>query len=174
MKGVILKALKEAVIKNAGEEVWEKAIKGTSLEKTRLILDPSDYPDNDVYTIVGNLKKILNTDDRTIFRIFAEYWVLEFAPKVYKVFYQNFKSPIGYLEMMDEVHTMVTQMLENAHPPRFFTQKISEKEIIMEYKSQRPLFDLFIELVRAVGKYFGKQLEIKVIGENKVHIKQID
>ena len=52
---------------------------------------------------------------------------------------------------LDKVHLSLTKSLENARPPRFDYEEVGEQKIIVTYRSQRNLIDIYIGLARVAS-----------------------
>jgi hypothetical protein len=72
---------------------------------------------------------------------------------------------------LDEVHVMMTATIPNAHPPRFEYQWEGESTLNVTYHSQRNLIDIYIGLVKGVGKFFKEQLIVTKLSQHHVRIK---
>lgn len=165
MKGVINSAIAEMVKKKFGPEAWAKITQEAGVPE--VFLATSSYPDEYTLRIVEAACKVLNLTPRDVFRAFAEHWMLEFAPRVYTAFFKTPKNAKEFLKEMDRIHSTMTRTLTEANPPRFKYEEPDEKTLIIHYFSQRKLPDLVEELIRAVGKYYGEELQIQKITSDK-------
>jgi hypothetical protein len=75
------------------------------------------------------------------------------------------------VSVLDNVHVGVTQNIKNSHPPRFEYEWKNEKTLIMTYKSERGLLDIFIGLIKGVGKLYKEKLIVSKIGTDKVQVQ---
>ena len=72
---------------------------------------------------------------------------------------------------MDNIHADVTKMIENAHPPRFETEIISENKIKVKYISKRKMIVFYVGLVKGIGKYFKEEINIQQLSDEDVIIE---
>ena len=92
-------------------------------------------------------------------------------PKVYFGYIENYKTAKEFLLGMDAIHVTVTKEVPNAHPPRFDYEQKGENTLLMTYKSDRGLVDLFISLVKGVGIYYKQELKVTKHSEKLVEIQ---
>jgi hypothetical protein len=101
---------------------------------------------------------------------FGDYWSTVYAPKIYGAFYDTAKSAREFLLKMDDVHTIMTSTVSDAHPPRFEYEWKDDKTLIMKYKSRRGLIDFVVGLAKGVGKYYKEDLNATKLGDDRVKI----
>jgi len=102
---------------------------------------------------------------------FGEYWVCNFAPKIYGIYYKEAKNGKDFLLKMDSVHERTAKSVPGAQPPRFEYQQKDDKTLVMIYKSKRGLIDILIGLIKGVGKYYKENLTVTKLGPDRVEIK---
>jgi hypothetical protein len=170
MKGVIVMCLGELVRNNFGQDKWETALEKAGVNKDTIFLSTSDVDDGTVLKVIGSLCDILNISLVQAADAFGDYWVNNFAPKIYGAYYQGVKSAKEFLLNMDKVHVHSTQTLQDSNPPRFNYEWKDDKTLIMGYKSHRGLIDIMVGLVKGVGKYYNEDLTVTKLGDDKVEI----
>jgi hypothetical protein len=171
MKGVIVNCLAEMVTQRFGKEKWEAALEKAGLNRTTAFLGTKDYDDALVLKLVNSVCNVLGISLQQAADAFGEYWVCNFAPKVYPIYYKGVNSAKEFLLKMDHVHEMATKSLPGASPPRFGYQWKDDKTLIMTYNSKRGLIDIMIGLIKGVGKYYKENLKVTKLGPDKVEIK---
>lgn len=170
MKGVIPDCLKKLVISKFGLDKWEESLDIAGFPRTTLFLMTQDTPDEDVLKVVGAVCQVLNITLEQAADAFGDYWVNEYAVKIYKPYYWQIKSAKEFLLNMDNVHKTVTKNIPNAHPPRFTYKWKDDKTLIMTYESPRNLIVFLIGLIKGVGSHFNEALGISKLGEDSVQI----
>ncbi len=171
MKGVIFKALEELVIKKLGEDAWKQILEKIGYKNAPFYTLVSDVPDDKVLAAVKVACDVSNLSLQEVADLFGEYWMMEFAPRIYKGYFILSDSARDFLLKMDWVHSEAVRRMKNAKPPRFTYEWENENTLIMGYNSERNLMDIFIGLVRGVGKKFGEEMEVERIdGTNRVRI----
>ncbi|MCK4545540.1 heme NO-binding domain-containing protein [candidate division WOR-3 bacterium] len=170
MKGVITIALREMIMEKYGKEKWEAILKKADLDTSFIMLPISNIDDEIVLKIVNSVCEILNISLVQAADAFGEYWVAVYAQKLYHSFFINVKTAKEFLLKMDSVHVTTTKNMPDAHPPRFEYEWKDDKTLIMKYKSERNLIDIFVGLIKGVGKYYKEDLKVTKLEDNKVEI----
>ncbi len=170
MKGAIVDAIKDLVVENFGLEKWMDVLENAGLARTTTFSVREDVPDETVLKLVESISQTLNLSLQEVADAFGEYWVSVYMPKVYKPYYRGVSSAKELLLKMDEVHRKATQNIPNAHPPRFEYRWEKPNVLIMKYKSPRGLMDIFIGLIKGVGKFYKTPLEVEQISQDEVRI----
>jgi hypothetical protein len=170
MKGVIVDCLRGLVENKFGKEKWKEALELAGFPPKFIPLSNQDIPDEDVLKLVNAVCKVLNITLTQAADAFGDYWVNEYAVRIYRIYYKP-KTAKEFLLNMDKVHQQVTKTMKNASPPRFDYEWKDDKTLIMTYKSKRGLIDFLVGLIKGVGKYYKENLRVMKLGSNKVQIK---
>ncbi len=93
-----------------------------------------------------------------------------YASTIYSGYLHNIKSSKELLLELGNIHASVTSNMPNAHPPKFDYEWKDNHTLIMTYKSQRSLIDLFVGIARAVGKYYKDNPKITKLSNFQVQI----
>lgn len=176
MKGELVDALMELIEKKAGREKSLIILEKSNLEDSYFTtLDNKtifeDISDDKFYKLIKICCEELFWTKSRFFDEFAFYWTNEYAPQHYRELYSNIDSAKEFLLNMNNLHLQLTREMDNANPPQFDIKKGEADSIIMTYKSDRSLFELFKSLIKGVGEYFDEKLEIKATADNKVEVK---
>jgi hypothetical protein len=170
MKGTIVKCLQELVVNRFGKENWHEICELSGFDKRTeipIILNVSDAVASE---LLANTCSVLNLSFEAAADAFGDYWCNEYAPKIYASIYRNFKNAREFILGMDRVHLFLTQTLDNANPPRFDYEAVGDDKLLVTYKSQRNLVDVFVGLARGLGRYFDEDLRVTKLGQDKVEI----
>ncbi len=170
MKGTILKCLQEMVESRFGKEEWQSILGGAGFKSAQLFSLSADIDEGKALALFASTAKVLEISAEKAADAFGDYWVNEYASRVYQTIYARHKSAREFLLAMDGVHVMVTESVANARPPRFDFEWQGEKTLLVTYKSKRGLIDLYIGLARGVGKRFDTPLEIQKLNARQVTI----
>lgn len=170
MKGVIVRCLQELVSNKFGKDKWTKALETGGQDPKKVFLVTEDIEDAKVLGLVDSVCKVLNISLPQAADAFGEYWVCEYAPKLYNAYYQGAKSAKDFLLKMDEVHRLTTVSIPNAQPPRFKYEWLDDKTMVMKYDSKRGLIDFLVGLVKGVGKYYKENLQVSKVGNAGVKV----
>lgn len=173
MKGVIACCLADLVQSKFGKDKWEKILEKSGIPAGTKFLCTEDIPDEAVLNVVKNTCDVLNVTLIQAADAFGDYWVNDFAVKMYKAYYPFYpadKNAKGLLTNMDSVHKMVTRHVPNAHPPRFDYEWKNDRTLIMHYKSNRGLIDFLVGLIKGVGRYYQEDLKVTKLGPDSVQV----
>lgn len=170
MKGTIIKCLQELVVSRFGKESWHEICSLSGFDQREEIPIILDIDDGVALELFTNTCSVLNLSLEEAADAFGDYWSNEYAPKTYASVYRNFKNARQFILGMDRVHLALTQTLENARPPRFDYEAVGGDTLLVTYKSQRNLVDVFVGLARGMGRYFGEDLRVTKLGQDKVRI----
>ena len=144
--------------------------KNAGFSETTTFLATKEIPDEDILKIVNACCKLLNVSLQQFADMLGDYWVNEYAFKMFKFYYSKPKSAKEFILNMDTVHQNVTKTFPESNPPRFDYEWKDDKTLLMAYKSKRGLMDFLVGLIKGVGKHFNENLRVTKIGSNKVQI----
>ncbi|MBU4304951.1 MAG: heme NO-binding domain-containing protein [Candidatus Omnitrophica bacterium] len=170
MKGVIAKCLGELVENKFGKDKWEASLKEAGLPSETTFLSTQNLDDQAVIKVVQAVCNQLNITLPQAADAFGEYFVCEFAPKIYAAYYRGKNNARELIMAMDDIHEKATMTIPDAHPPRFTYEWKDNKTLIMHYKSHRGLIDFMVGLIKGVGKYYKENLQVKKLGDDKAEI----
>lgn len=170
MKGVIADCLRKLVINKFGKDKWEESLGAVGFPGHKAFLATDDVPDADVLKLVDSVCNVLNITMQQAADAFGDYWVNDYAPKIYKMFYRDITCAKDFILNMDNVHEMVTQSMPNAHPPRFLYDWDNDTDLIITYQSKRGLIDFLIGLIKGVGSYYKETLQVTKLSGEKVKV----
>ncbi len=171
MKGTIIKCLQEMVEKRHSKESWQQILNEAGLEGPQFFSLSSDVPDTDAIGLFEATASVLGLSPEATSDAFGDHWVNDYAARVYQTLYARLRSAREFILALDGVHMMVTNTIENAHPPRFDYQEEGDDTLIVTYKSQRGLIDLYVGLARGVGRYFSTPMQVTKLGASQVRIR---
>jgi len=171
MKGTIVNCLERLVADRFGKEVWLKVLDNAGVSRQAIFLALADVPDEIVLNLVNGVCKELNIGMKEAADAFGDYWVNEYASKMYANFFRGVSNAKEFLLKMDKIHTTVTKTLSNASPPKFSYRWADEKTLLMRYDSERNLIHFFQGLVKGVGKYYGEDLVMTMRTPNEMEIQ---
>lgn len=170
MKGVIAHCLGKLVKSKFGVDKWETILEDAGLPRHSSFMATQDIPDEDILNVVASVCKVLNINIQQAADAFGEFWVNDYAPQIYSLYYRQADSAKDFLLNMDNVHKNTTENIPNAHPPRFEYEWRDDNTLIMTYQSKRGLMDFLVGLIKGVGTYYKEELDVKQIGNDKVQI----
>ena len=141
------------------------------LDEDHVFMINDDVDEKLTMDLLTKMPSVLGITFQQVCDAFGDYWVNAYVPKVYFGYIENYKTAKDFLLGMDTIHQQVTREVPNAHPPRFDYEEKGTDTLLMTYKSERGLVDLFISLVRGVGIYYKQELKITKHGDKLVEIQ---
>jgi len=170
MKGAIISCLKELVVSKAGKEKWNEIMLASNQNPMTPIYSNSDVPDAEAMNIVKQTCNILNISLIEAADAFGDYWVNNFAARIYQAYYMGRKSAKDFILQMNDVHERVTKNIENSSPPKFSYQWETDKILYFTYHSNRGLIDFVVGLLKGVGRYYKENLKVTKLSDTIVEI----
>lgn len=170
MKGVIPLSLGEMVVKNFGPDKWTAILRDAGLPANTSFMATDNTDDAQVSNLIKSSCKVLNLSLTQAAEAFGEYWCTDFAPRIYKPYYRGAKGAKDFLMKMKGIHEQVTATIPNAKPPVFNFEDPGPNKLIMTYASPRHLEEIWVGLVKGVGKHFKEKLSIRRMSAAKIEI----
>ncbi len=170
MKGIFIICFKEMIKNKHGQDKWEMILEKAGLRKDTCLLPISDIEDETALHIIDSVGEVLDISRKQVTEEFGEYWINDYAPKIYSAYYENIKTAKEFFLKLDYIHTTITRKIPNAHPPRFDYEWSDEATLIISYKSKRDLYDFFFGLTKGIRTYFKEDFKIMRMENNQIKI----
>jgi hypothetical protein len=170
MKGTIVIAVREMIQEKYGKEAWTKSLLAAGIDKEPTIAPSSMLDDKVVLDVINAICRTVGCTMQQFGDMFGDYWVNNYAQRLYKAFFFGSKSAKDFLLKMDEVHVNTTRAFPGATPPRFEYEWKNTNTLVMTYKSPRGMMEIFMGLIKGVGKHYGENLQVRRIAPNQVEI----
>jgi hypothetical protein len=170
MQGVIFSALKELVIKEYSEKTWQMIVEHCG-EKYPFEFDEHSFVKDEIFLcFMMQFASITAQLPEQIYDKFADYWINSYTPRRFKLFYDFSYSPMDFILKLDCIHEIITNRLFLSFPPRFEYEKLSDKELIVTYQSQRNLINLAASMFKAIGKFYQEPIDVIKLDENRLKL----
>jgi hypothetical protein len=164
MYGMINKAIRNLVIQEAGEEVWEQVLEASGIGED-VYEDLESYDDGVTFSLVGAVSEILDIPAADVLEMFGVYWATDVAPKGYGDYFNSFGNDFKtFVAGLDEMHVRISEMLPSLSPPSFDIEELGENHFKIHYKSPREgLAPLAIGTLKGIAQHFGGEADITQI-----------
>ena len=164
MYGMINKAIRTLVIREASEEVWEQVLEASGIDED-VYEDLEGYDDGITFALVGAVSEILDIPAGDVLEMFGVYWAVDVAPKGYGEYFNAFGNDFeSFVSGLDEMHVRISEMLPSLSPPSFDIEKLGENHFKIHYKSPREgLAPLAIGTLKGIAMHFGGEADITQI-----------
>jgi len=164
MKGSIAQCAEDLVRAKFGDEKWESVCEAAGLPANTRFLPSANVDDGATVKVINAIGTVCGLSSTGVADAFGEYWVCDYAPRLYPSYFRGANSARDLLLSMDSVHDKVTRTMPNAHPPKFGYNWTDENTLVMDYSSARGLVGIFVGLVKGVGLKYGENLAISTAG----------
>ena len=167
MYGMIMKALKELIIKKDNESGWEEIWKLADIGEENLIgMEP--YPDQMTYKLVATASKKLGVPGSEILRDLGEFWVSYVEEDYGYLLDATGNDFVEFLQNLDNLHSRVQTLMPELIPPRILCTDIKEDSLRVHYYSTRVgLTDMVVGLLHGVGNRFKQPIEIQLVNSKE-------
>ena len=126
MYGMINKAIRTLVIREANEEIWEDVLEASGIDED-VYEDLESYDDSVTFSLVGAVSETLDIPAGDVLEMFGVYWATDVAPKGYGKYFEAFGNDFkSFVEGLDEMHVRITEMLPSLVPPAFEIEELGE------------------------------------------------
>ncbi len=133
MYGMINKAIRTLVTREAGEEVWEQVLIASGIDED-VYEDLESYDDSVTFSLVGAVSETLDIPAGDVLEMFGVYWATDVAPKGYGEYYNAFGDDFeSFVSGLDEMHVRISEMLPSLSPPSFDIEKLGENHFKVHY-----------------------------------------
>ena len=164
MYGMINKAIRTLVTREAGEEVWEQVLEASGIDED-VYEDLEAYDDGITFSLVGATSETLGLPASDVLEMFGVYWATDVAPKGYGEYFNAFGNDFkSFVAGLDEMHVRITSMLPSLVPPAFEIEELAENHFKIHYVSQRDgLAPLAVGMLKGIAQHFGGEADITQI-----------
>lgn len=162
MKGVIFVELLRMAEASAGEELVDEVLDGLTLESGGAYSAIGDYSCGELFSLVGAFSERMAAPADDLQKMFG-HWMFDYFFENYGEFFADKNTAFDMLASIEgEVHVEVRKLYPDAELPKFETLQTSETEMVMTYRSARPLQSFCHGLIEACLSHYGKTGTIDV------------
>lgn len=158
MKGTIVATWVSTARKLWGDDALREVLREVGWAQDKLFLPTEDVPEDEPRRMVEALARRLGKSSGEIWRAIGKDNVETFF-QVYPAFFAG-KNLYSFLSSMYDVHVEVVRRIPGARPPLLALTPVSETEAVLEYRSQRAMFDYFQGLLEGAAAHYKESLQI--------------
>jgi hypothetical protein len=162
--------LAELVEAQFGKDKWQQIMTAAGLQPTRKFLLIETTSDKDFTNLLAATSQVLKLSQEQTAQAFGEHWCTIFAPRIYDPYFKRAANAREFLLQMESVHVRANKNMPMASPPHFQYEEEGPGKLVMQYSSERNLEELWIGLIKGVGKAFHERLEINRLDKNRVEV----
>ena len=159
MKGLVFKEFMSMVEEKFGYETVDAIIEDSKLESKGAYTSVGTYNHEEIIKLVQSLSHKTKIPVADLVKEFGRALIPVFV-KGFPDFFKE-KNSFAFLKSLnDYIHEEVKKLYPDAELPTFITKSESEKELVLEYQSARPLADLAEGLIDGLIKYNNEPIEV--------------
>ena len=164
MKGIIFQEFVSMVETAFSLEVADSMLTSSNLETGGAYTCVGTYEFRELAEMVQHLSKATGIASPVLLRTFGEFLFRRFAMR-YPDHIKNVTSTYALLSVLDnKVHVDVKKLYPDAELPTFetvdFDLDSNPSEMILRYRSSRPLADLAQGMLNGAIKHFGESISV--------------
>lgn len=169
MKLLILNALKELIMKDYGPDAWTELAENTGLG-VDYFTQQARYITEDRFANVRNhMVRILNEDEHVINKKFINYWMTDFAPRVYNFMIKKSENLRDFIFGIVKMNNDVCKLFPNAVMSKVDLKQTGANSLTAVYPTENALVDL-IAVLRGASMFFTERFNIRKINPHSIEI----
>jgi predicted hydrocarbon binding protein len=155
MKGVVFIAFNQMVEDQLGIDVWERLLNDVIPESGGVYTSVEQYPDSELFNLVGALSNIVDVPVPTLVEQFGAY-MFDILNSKYPIFTEQQADFFSFIKSIDGViHREVKKLYNNPNLPSLDCKQIDKNTLEITYRSPRKLCFLAEGLIRGAAKYYN-------------------
>ncbi len=161
MYGMVNNAIKELILAEHGDQVWER-IKKRADVVNEVFLSNEPYPDETTYRLVEASASELEMTAEAVLQRFGMWWVLKTAREGYGHLLQNCGRTLPeFLRNLPNFHTRIMMMFPELRPPEFECSDAEPDSLRLHYRSSRKgLAPFVVGLLYGLGEMFETTIHV--------------
>ncbi len=161
MKGAVFIAFNQMVEDQVGIDIWERLLVEVTPESGGIYTSVEDYPDSELFSMVGTLSDIVDVPVPVLVEQFGAY-LFDVLNTKYPMFSAEQKDFFEFIKSIDGViHREVRKLYENPNLPDLYCENVDDKTLSIKYQSPRKLCFLAEGLIRGAAKYYDVNYELQ-------------
>ncbi|MCT4509424.1 MAG: heme NO-binding domain-containing protein [Tepidibacter sp.] len=169
MKGTVVSTWIKTCRKIYNDDIVDKAMENCNVSSSRTFSPIEDVDDSIVFSIIKNVGKEVNLDEKSIWKSIGIDNIVTFSSD-YPAFFRH-DTLYQFLKSMNDVHKIVVKRISGAKPPVLDLTPISKNEAIFVYRSKRGMFDYFLGLLEGAAKYYNEKIEVEEVEKTSSELK---
>ena len=165
MKGTVVGIWINTLEKMYGLDVKNQIMKKEGWNPDRIIAPLEEIEDQKIFSLVKAFATHSNMKVENLWEKIGEQNIASFH-QWFPSFFES-KTSMGFLLLMDKIHTQLTKMIPGATPPRLIPELVDDHHFIMTYRSKRGLQHYLMGLLKGVGLFFNEKIDARIL-EQKI------
>ena len=154
MKGIVFTTFNDMVEQEIGIDAWEKILDAVKPESQGIYTSVEDFPDSELFAMVGELSEITGTPVMELVKAFGQYLFHALAMK-HPVFVEEKPNFLDFLKSIEDViHKEVKKLYPNPNLPSLRWEQADDTSLTLFYQSPRKLCHLADGLIKGAAKQY--------------------
>ena len=164
MYGLIHNALRNMVVRDHGEPLWQLILESTDIEAD-VFLSMRQYDDNTTLSLIAASAQATNMEVDAFLESFGFYWLTVFAPTDYGALLKlTGDDPFAFLRNLNVLHERISTSFLEFRPPVFSVIQVSDECIELQYNSTRKGLTSFVEgILRGLPTMFNVTMVVELM-----------
>jgi hypothetical protein len=160
MKGIVFTEFIDLATAKFGEAVVDRVITESNLPSGAAYTAVGTYDHAEMMTMVRNLSQAMQVPVPSLLKDFGQHLFTRFAAR-YARFFAGIQSSFCFLSRIEEhIHVEVKKLYPDAELPSILCERRSENEMVLTYRSTRPLAAFAEGLMLGAIAHFGETVEV--------------
>ncbi len=167
MYGLVNRFLKDKIVEFYGKEIWEKTDEKIS-EDVNFFIGMEQYPDDITYNIVGAVCEVKGIPAPEFLETAGRQWVPYTADSDFGTYYAMAEDLFAFLKKLNSIHSAMRTSIPELRPPVFNIVECDDKEMRLQYVSERPGLTTFVAgVLTGLGKHYGQEIDIEITAQKQ-------
>jgi hypothetical protein len=161
MKGIVFTGFLEMVEIKFGLETVDKIIKNSELDSNGVYTSIGTYKFSEMVNLITNLSSETNVDVPTLIHVYGLYFfdtLVKGHPNIFKYYSTAFDLLAG---IEKHIHVHVRKIYPEAELPYFIVHEESSNKLILEYQSERAMYQFALGLMERTFEFYEETAIIK-------------
>lgn len=163
MKGTVVNIWLNTISTLYGESTKNSILTKEGWNPNKLITPLEEIEDAKIMALIGAFAKHEGIKYEALWRKIGQNNIASFH-KWFPSYFDK-SSAMGFMLLMDKIHTQLTKIIPGAKPPRLIPEEIDAHNMIITYKSKRGLQEYLMGLIEGVGKHFNEKIDAKILDQ---------
>lgn len=169
MKILILNALKEWIIKTFGPEKWKQIAEETGIGVEQFTQQAQFLSDDRFKRVVEKACKVLSIDINQMNNDFANYWMTDFAPRIYNYLIKKSNTIKEFVMGIFKLNNDMCKLFPSRVMSLIDFSETVSGSMTAVYPSEKTLVDI-VAVLRGAAMFFPDKFNIRKINAHSVEI----
>lgn len=160
MKGIVFTEFLEMVEQKFGLEIVDKIIENSKLNSKGIYTSIGTYDFGEMSSLISNLSTETDIDIPTLIHVYGLYFFDTLATGHPDIF-NYYKTAFSLLAGIEKhIHVHVRKLYPDAELPYFIVHEESANKLVLEYQSERAMYQFALGLMERTLEYYDEPATI--------------